>query len=105
MMKQFNNKKEEVMEDLDAGKRDPVLLIYQEKGPNPWTAISLSAAEIMDCFERGQRKPVQLAREKLIRLTEETESSIGVVVAGGSLQWTQARDAVFSDAPECLEDR
>ncbi|KAK3375200.1 hypothetical protein B0H63DRAFT_526473 [Podospora didyma] len=62
--------------------------------------VSLQSHEIEACYRRALDGPVNLAKEQLQFLaTFAHNSSIGVLVAGGSLTTEEARSIVFSDSP------
>ncbi|KAK3333328.1 hypothetical protein B0T19DRAFT_458502 [Cercophora scortea] len=95
LTKQFSNKKPSIIEDLRAGKVRTLLLYYGEPNGTP-TVVVLSPADIKECFNRAMSAPIELAREKLKELAENDEASVGVVVSGGSLKTSQARENVFA---------
>ncbi|KAK3692162.1 hypothetical protein B0T22DRAFT_475125 [Podospora appendiculata] len=96
LTKQFSNKKSTIMGDVRAKKFRSLPLYYGEPDGIA-TVVVLSPQEVRECFDQGMSGPINLAREKLKELSKLDEASIGVVVSGGSLKTSEAREDVFQD--------
>ncbi|KAK3955273.1 hypothetical protein QBC32DRAFT_403453 [Pseudoneurospora amorphoporcata] len=99
LLKNFNKEKSRFANQLGA---DGVTGIAGWDEHGTITTLSLPTEEVKHCFDTALERPFAMAKEQLIKLKGYSgDKKIGVVVAGGTLNSTIAREAVFagSDIP------
>ncbi|KAK0722696.1 hypothetical protein B0T26DRAFT_750064 [Lasiosphaeria miniovina] len=71
------------------------------RGPEQqFTIINLTSHEIVDCFKKGHKLPMAIAKNQVDRIAKIGENfTIGVIVAGGSLRTKEAKELFFADCP------